>query len=354
MERDDGHWTDNPEMIERFVLHELNPDKLNELEDHLRVCEVCKKAVRSEQIVVAGIRKSGRERFKIELRKKLAEVPEERAPWDSIMAAAAVVVILFSLAYYNRWFTTQEPGISNTVIAQAPRQQGEPEPSLKSEPATPLSGPTEARRESFASRVDQPSRTMASKAIAAADKLADEERQQQSKAPTVMTELDRSADVGALSSAGENADLWVEGKILTTQHEEPQAAPSMAKKEARSRMASEAAKDARMRSNELRVQQHNVQSQNLTLRQQNTTELAPQQQIQQKTKPGVVFTKIQRVDDETQLTLYLDSLLDENELANARIETPTSDSLIVSFSNQRIGYRLPEGWNRQVQVKPAK
>lgn len=106
---DDIHWTDDPELIERFVLHQLNPDQRNELEDHLRICEVCKRALRSEQVLLAGIRRSGRESFRAELGKKLATVKPSGTPWPHILTAAAMIILLTGIGIYNRWFQTVQP-----------------------------------------------------------------------------------------------------------------------------------------------------------------------------------------------------------------------------------------------------
>lgn len=106
---DDIHWTDDPELIEKFVLHQLNPEERNELEDHLRICEVCKRALRSEQVLLAGIRRSGRERFRATLAKKLPRATPAAIPWPHILSAAAIIILLTGIGIYNRWFQAVQP-----------------------------------------------------------------------------------------------------------------------------------------------------------------------------------------------------------------------------------------------------
>ena len=47
------------------------------------------------------------------------------------------------------------------------------------------------------------------------------------------------------------------------------------------------------------------------------------------------MTRIEQVGEKTQLTLYLDSTLDEKDLANATVETPRNDSLILNPKGER-------------------
>ena len=102
------------------------------------------------------------------------------------------------------------------------------------------------------------------------------------------------------------------------------------------------------------MQARNVSSTLYSLNQQNSLSLPPTQQRLQQLNNAKVLTKVERIGSKTQMTLYLDSLLDENELANATIETLRNDSLILNLQNQRIGYKLPAGWTTQLQTKPAK
>jgi hypothetical protein len=371
------HWTNDPELIERFVLHQVNPEERNELEDHLRICEVCKRAVRSEQLVLAGIRRSGRERFKSNLSKKLAVVPreEKKTPWVQMISAAAVIVILLTVGIYNRWFQTREEMPTADVVAQQSEEDKAYTPAeMKREQV-----PTERQR-------DEPTTQAPETQFAAKSPTQNEVRRVAQSpraavpAPTAMNEaeqLKRRADnlntrdvaneaAGAAATQNEPMvasgveTIWVEGSILPLDSREVRA-KAQVRDEAIAVYADKKA-DARAGRDEA-VQADEKQGENsIVLSQQNSIALpASQQRVQQLNKlanarmntTNSVMTKIERVGNQTHLTLFLDSLVDENELAKASIETPRSDSLIVNLPRQRIGYKLPTNANidaRQLKI----
>ena len=359
MEREDGHWTDNPEMIERFVLHKLNPDVLNELEDHLRVCEVCKQAVRAEQIIVAGIRRSGRQRFKQELRKKLAAEPVEKTPWMQILSAAAVVVILLTVGLYNNWFSIQRSKDDNTVALTSPQPEaaqplkGRADSEAKNE--SPATTPPESGRKASAKQNVSPPASIASEEtdVSRQSEVAPGEMKQNGGAPAITAESGQAKSIELQSATPADAGLWVEGKVLPP---DGTLGESLAKGHRYDLQGygPKGKSDIRLKSETKQRQDGNVQGNIYSLRQQNSVSLQPQQQRLQKKNSGIVITKIERVGSETQLTMFVDSLVDEHELTNATIETPTDDSLIVNLSSRRIAYRLPSGWNAQIQVRPAR
>ncbi len=359
MEREDGHWTDNPEMIERFVLHKLNPDVLNELEDHLRVCEVCKQAVRAEQIIVAGIRRSGRQRFKEELQKKLAAEPVEKTPWIQILSAAAVVVILLTVGFYNNWFSIQRSKDDDTVALTSPRTEaaqplkGRADTEAKNE--SPAINPPENGREASAKQNVSPSASISSEEtdVSRQSEVADGVTKQNGGEPAITAESGQAQSVELQQASSADAGLWVEGKVLPP---EGTLGESLAKDHRDDVQGYEpkGKNDIRLKSETKQLRDGNVHGNLYSLRQQNSVSLQPQRQRLQKKNSGIVITKIERVGSETQLTMYVDSLVDEHELTNATIETPTDDSLIVNLPSRRIAYRLPSGWNAQIQVRPAR
>lgn len=363
----DKHWTNNPELIERFVLHKMNPEERNELEDHLRICEVCKRAVRNEQHVVAGIRRSGREQFRAELKKKLpsAEPEEKEAPWIQILSAAAVVVILLTVGIYNRWFETQKESPNTSVAVQSQQAGG----ADARQPAELNKGESLTGEQSAEKRERPP----ASPQLAAKSSSQDEIRRVATSPrasvppPTTMKaeeQVNRRADganaetairemefvKGATVSGSET--IWIEGNILPTDSD---ALHDKAKAQEKVGIYDFRKTDARSaRSADPQAELKQSES-NLVLNQQNSLALpTAQQQIQQLNKSSNVMTRLKRVGSQTQLTLYLDSLIDEKELSNATVETLRNDSLILHFSNQRIGYKLPAGWSMQRDATPAK
>jgi hypothetical protein len=361
VELNEHHWTDDPELIERFVLNRLNPDERNELEGHLRICEICKQAVRAEQLLIAGIRRSGREQFKAALKKKVEETPEKRIPWMHVLSAAAVVLIILSVGIYNRWFELQKPPEQiasppqpSVVEGDQNKDQRVGEDKIVEQrhpPSPPVSeqtteqkrreGLAEALRRKESGRESGVESAREDEAAAGAGAAAREEP------PTLQPTQPATHDAVIASSASEG--MWLEGTILPSgdgegrvRIEEKQAAPK-AYNSAQHSVAKSSVRAQSIESTPFLLRQHSVHS------------LPPaQQQLQQQQEGNGVMTRVVRLGEKTQLTLYLDSLVDAAALQSATIETPTADSLILTVANQRIAYKLPAGWNEQWNITPAK
>jgi hypothetical protein len=82
------------------------------------------------------------------------------------------------------------------------------------------------------------------------------------------------------------------------------------------------------------------------LTQRRSAELPPMQQNRQIYRNSVP-TLIEQRGSQTLMTLYLDSLVDQNELSRARVEQPGADSLVIRMQNQSIQYQLPANRSRQ-------
>ena len=82
------------------------------------------------------------------------------------------------------------------------------------------------------------------------------------------------------------------------------------------------------------------------LTQRRSAELPPMQQNRQIYRNSVP-TLIEQRGSQTLMTLYLDSLVDQNELSRARVEQPGADSLVIRMQNQSIQYQLPANRTRQ-------
>lgn len=362
---EDKHWTHDDELIERFILNRLNPEERNELEDHLRICEVCKQEVRTQQLLVAGIRRGGREAFKARLREKAELRPEKQVPWPHILSAAAVIVILLSVGIYNRWFEIQKATTDNDLAITSPqmrneelekksdqlteeRQLTQPEPSSVISPQSEAAKPRDARQKEL--RRSEP------KAKSIADQEMDEvestaERHLVGKnAEGAASVLSQPAEAkGELSALADNASesLWIEGTILADLTLDKSLRSDDYVRKRRDAALSERKKQYRSAAQ--------IQEVNVVLSQQNSSALPPvQQRLQQFNSGRKVMTRIEQVGEKTQITVYLDSTLNEKDLANATIETPRNDSLILNLANQRIGYKLPVGWNARLNATPVK
>jgi hypothetical protein len=62
-----------------------------------------------------------------------------------------------------------------------------------------------------------------------------------------------------------------------------------------------------------------------------------------------VPTRVDQRGSTTTMTLYLDSLLDENDLKRGRVEAVSDDSVVVTLGGKKILYRFPPGQGAQQQ-----
>ena len=339
MDAEERHWTDDSELIERFVLNRLDPDERNELEDHLRVCEVCKRAVRAEQLLIAGIRRSGRERFKAELQKKISHTEHIGLPWPHILSAAAVVIILVSVAFYNRWFDIVKPPERETppavprtsdTVTEHDRSLTEPA-RLQSREETPADL-TQRREQSERASKEAP--------------LARQLRQTPRELPQAPGTADtrgqhlegeqHRAQAPALTSVRES-EIWLDGELIL-QAPDAMAAPGEQPPPAPQKLKDKAAT----------AQSRQVHGLTFVLHRR-TLEDMPGNRARAASGDisMTVPTRLHRSSDTVYVSVYFDALPDEAAWSQAAVEVPTADSLIVSLPGRRIVYRLPEGWHMQ-------
>lgn len=329
MDAEERHWTEDSELIERFVLNTLDPAERNELEDHLRICEVCKQAVRSEQFLIAGIRRSGRERFKADLARKLRVAEESRVPWPHILSAAAVVVIVISVVLYNRWFEIiKPPEIEGVVPAPGGTTSEEVSPERTLEQPQ-----LQARR---TDRTEIPDRERDERLGTGAGAA---------RAPMTEAEPLPSQPMALSSTASD--ELWLEGRIVESVADMLNAP---AGEETPAKLYKSEEKDAARGAYGIQrssTPHHGV----FHLRQELLASL-PASRRKTPKEAAAITTSIYLRGDTTVVTLYLDTLMDASALGNATLEMPSADSLILSLPDRRIIYRLPEGWD--AKLRPAK
>lgn len=338
MESNDLHWTKNDDLMESFLLNRLNPEERNELEDHLRICEVCKQEVRAQKLLIAGIRRGGREAFKARLREKVGLLPEKRIPWPHVLSAAAVIVILVSVGVYNRWFeTVQQP--ENTVVLLHPDAAP---PVVSKEPAT-----EDTRSEAEMSVEEKPiptddrplemsKRTKERKAPASTgmSNAAEEEKSktmERSKsaqgAGAVASHPESVQEIQADILVAEPEILWAEGTVLSS--EEGLVQKRKSEEQGIPNAVRQFGKADAMKATPSTAQRQAAKEQSLLVAQRSTAFLPlNQQQIRQENK---VLTKVERLGEQIQFTVYLDSLLEESDLARTTIEQAGNDSVIVNL-----------------------
>lgn len=320
MDAEERHWTDNSELLERFVLNALNPAERNELEDHLRICEVCKQAVRRELILIAGIRRSGRERFKHELRKRLAAEEQPPIAWRSLLAAAAVVLIVLSVAIFHRWFDVAK--------------HDEPRP-MHEQPLTSTETPSSEAPEVSAPQQSHAADKAGKTVVQPPAPLSKARRQD---VPTEEVKAERPATKRVMPTApvhiaqeqeGETETLFLAGSLMAMEHDGVH------------RFA--AADEPAALEQNVTISAPSVVAPTLLVRQVLFEQPRHTEQSKEDTT-RFVLTRFERRGDTLIVTLLLPTLVDSSAMAAAHVVIPTPDSLIVTLPDRRIGYRLPASW----------
>lgn len=145
------------EWHERYLLGRLDEAERRDYEQHLSVCPSCRKEMVHEQQMIAGIRETGKEAMKNEIRKQAAtfSARESRVNWARIAKIAAIVfVILITPSVYfilNResatfdsapkvgQVTTDSQASYDEESGETPEHSVEVAPSVDSKKETPQS-----------------------------------------------------------------------------------------------------------------------------------------------------------------------------------------------------------------------
>ncbi len=365
-----AHWSEDPELLERYILNRLEAARRQELEAHLGTCSVCQRVVLAEQKLVAGVRRLGRDELKARLKRRLASagsreirVPRTRPAWVwQIASAAAVVVLLLGIGIFNHWFTFYEE-----KQIEEPRQVGKLEDRISE--AEKEGEETSKDDSKFGAREEAkstaPIETVPPAAAEGALRSADE----RSRADEL--ERDKSAEkrrfegapVPVPDAAGAGAaerpeplnlsqvqsqepvgeqTVWVEGTLLKS----PKIFAKQAEQSAKSKVSLEAGRSRRL------TLRQDGNTQTFTLQQKLNDALPSSRKLKQTQLQGQkVQTLVERTEEGLAMTLYLDAPVEESELREATIQPVNADSLIVNLKDQRIGYRIPGGWSAQATTK---
>jgi hypothetical protein len=339
------HFAQDQELLEEFVLGRLDQESDARCREHLRACETCRQAVQAEQSVAAGIKRAGRDRLKKRIAMLALEAAPRRVPWPHVLSVAAVLLILIGIGVTQRWFTTrlepEKPTFAETPAAEQKLESPAAKAQLdRAQPAETMSdaaspsrqrGEVERRDES---RLGPQKETDERHAYAAAPQTRFEE------SPALDSKGGRSADadkmVGAARAPGE--EFWTNGTLITE---------TVSKKDVMTDRASKPSLAGEMNvSSALREKAEPIG--NVVVEQRPATRLPLQMQNQQQLYNRLAIQTLVRLsENETQLTLYPDSLFDSTQVQYARVQQVTPESLVVQIGNQQIGYKLPAGLLRQ-------
>ena len=353
-EPDNIHWTRDADLVERFVLHQIEGAHYAELAEHLTTCASCREIVQKEQTLVAGIRRYGRTRLKDRLANRIGSAvaagtsqspppipgrkPVRHFPWARVTSAAAILVVALGIGIYYRWLGTEKtPEIASTTNAErenAPSPQVRDQLAGKEAPVRSERAPEQVHGHIEAGEKDD---------IRITGGYAQDEKQV--KKPLDIVGRDREEEKKAKTEFRVDASvaegLWIDGSIISGAEDRNARLPA-SESDSRNELRQ---KDLGYAAKALEKNQANVQS-NIQLTQQPLNTLPGVQQ----NKQDVIGTrKVQTLFQQTpqglHLTIFSDRTFSTSDLQNATVEQVAPESLVVNVARDKIGYRVPAGLN---------
>jgi hypothetical protein len=346
-ESEKKYWTEDPELVEKYVLGLISASEKERLDIEIADCEPCKAKLREEMEVAAGIRRYGREMMKARLRTKLKrERASQYYSYQYVGLAAAVVIIAIGIGLYQIWFSdlVAPKQFRQQEIVLTPKHDSAVEKSMS--PQNNEQGP--------------PSQNLAEQRETAKRKKKDFADEQISNPPSQISsgassdQLQQAPPAAALADAGESnsskgsSAIWLIGKVVMVTAQLEAMSQSESKMEISKRIDKQAAKE---RSSETAVSGKMIavrraKDEGIVLQQRSINDLPSDRFQQRPIRRHEVETLLEKNEHGISLTLFDDSVK-ESDLQEAVVETFTDDSLVVSLPNQRIAFRLPSGWNSQ-------
>lgn len=327
------HWTENPNLLEKFVLGKVPPDRRSLLEEHLRTCAVCRQSVEREEAFVGTLRAYGRDQLKHRLKEKLGLPRGRSVPWPHVLSAAAIVLVVVGLGIYNRWWFRSEPIQSEREITAALKD----EPAVQSTEETDEAGaekPADQEQpQAPVSRFAQEPKSQTASKAAGEKKNADEVDTKEVLAPPAAREDQLAAAEERGNRLRKAEDLWVDG-ILTNV---PSKSKTFRRAEGAGRNAAEEAQG--------KVEAFTGQKETFLLQQRPLSALPVDQR--QKQLLAKAPTLVEQTDDGILLTVFTDEINLQKE--KVRGEMAGRDSVVFLIDGKRIIYKLPQAALKNVK-----
>jgi len=334
------HWTDDEDLLARFVLGQLDARETSSLEQHLVECARCADAVRAERLIAAGLKRAGREDLKQRLSHRISQHRSYEFNWYQAAGIAAAIVLLVTVGIRYDWFIGSvdkqvEHLQKSDSVALA--KQGTPAPQVAS--ARPS---TDAAKKETSVEV---ARSMTNAGAGGKKKGSDEKRvlslEEEKRAVSVPMMLGKGVPGQAdkmqpalMAVAADVEELWTQGTVIHTI-----AVNRFADKVA------DVAAEAKNLSLVARTKVHGADSAAVRVTQRSASMLPVGQQRAKRS--GEVQTLFRQGPQGLQIVLFSDTLLTPQELQQARLEPIGVDSVIVVAGRKLIGYKVPHGWLRR-------
>jgi len=341
------HWTDDEDLLARFVLGQLDAGEASSLEKHLLECVRCKEAVIAERRIAAGVRLAGREELKRRLARRIGQKAPNDMNWYRLAGIAAAIVLLVTVAIRYEWFGGREDSQTESrqkidSVSRPPEQAPAPRVAVE-RPSIDAVKPSVTQKETKSlagagARVKGPE--------ADGKKTIREEKGKRAEPATLGLAKEEKAfakkdQLAAQAAAPDAEELWAQGTLV----------PSVVVTRMMDRAANLAA-DAKGIEVVSKTHSALLDSATLTVTQRPISALPSMQKGARRT--DAVQTLFRQNPAGLQITLFSDTLLNARELAQASIQSVRQDSIVLLLGNKLIGYKTPSGWLRQQKPTHAR
>ena len=354
MENSKKYWTDDPELVEKYILNKISAEEKKRLDAEIADCEPCKAKLQEEMEIAAGIRRYGRDILKARLRKKLRRERETQfINYQYVGLAAAVVIIAIGLGAYQIWF-------SDLVAPKKFHRQEiviKPSPdSITSAAESPLAdqqrdaSKLQGEQKESAQPSDQSSSSQQKREMVehtTADQLA----------PTITADKQTQLSAGAAgksegmvnevaSTESSPSAIWLIGQIVVVNESNKDRVMGASKiqKGNDAKFSEQRRSKTNSQSLETITLNKKTKGSTIVLQQRSMKDLPVERSQQRAGQKREIETLFERTKDGIQLTLFDDSIK-ESDMKDAVVERLSEDSIVVTLPNQQIAYRLPSGWN---------
>jgi hypothetical protein len=364
----DIHWTEDDDLLTRFILGRLSDDERRQLEIHLHICPRCRQTVQAEQELASGIRLYGRENLKGHLRQRIAaKATHSRSilTWQRALSAAAVLVIVTGISIYNGWFPGLEtkrfavneethekmhseaadenvpvPQVDITKTAPSTEKKGEKQTLAKSAQEKTMTD--EARKGRPAGATEQFQLQAESGA-----KMMEKISRTQSNGGGVTLDKERANPPGVVFNLpSRQGTFWIAGSYLNNAGTLVKISRDQFHEAGKTIRAEEGAKSIR-RKKGAENSQKPVLLKSIELFQRVVADLPSEEGGLLQKGTSSVPAKIEPLEDHLRMTLYLESLFPEAELRNAGVWGISPDSVVIELGSVKLGFRMPftaPGW----------
>jgi hypothetical protein len=335
------HIASDEELLSKYALGRLLGSEQEKVDRHTAGCPACMEALRREMRVAAGARKLGREDLKAELKRRIA-APPVRAAWPRIVSVAAALSIIAGLGVYYAWFTGR--GSLSSPVGGSPPLAGRTE-SLKQD-----EGNAPARELGEKVTAEKPPE---SPAPAGAHAAANQEGSASHAPRSADNERRTEPPRGGVAASGgapmeePGGGFWSDGIV-------ERAGAALDAAAARGGVSAGEKNALLFKSKALKKEADQTKDApprpegQYLLRQKPASALAGGPERSGRDQQ-MVPTRVDQRGSTTTMTLYLDSLLDENDLKRGRVEAVSDDSVVVTLGGKKILYRFPPGQAAQQQ-----